>query len=691
VRSLETRTLSAGLVVVAALLLSASPLLSGVGVGSPFLHTAPWIAAATDGAAAQPGADHRAGGSPTASAGAPSIGPTPAAGFTLGWSGADPNAISLNWSMSSDFTSPGYTVLESPNGSTGSYVSVAVVSGRTITSLALTGLTPGSTYWWEVTESGVFGTQTTNPINLTQPTLGYLSYTTPTGTSAWFNWTNNATYGGNLTFVSYILMEQIGSAAPFPATSILSESTMTATISGLSPATSYLFFVNTSDCYAGCGSGAPSVIASQSNVVSLGTPLPLDVSVSSSRSVVDVGQADLFTCTPSGGRSPFTFEWDLGNGTFAPGPGSIGQSFPAPGNVTVTCRVSDATPTQASAATTVEVNSAPTVSISLNRTAVDVTQSISFGCTPANGTAPFNTGWTFGDSVQSSGGFLTHSYATAGSYVATCVAVDGVGSTVTASSSVTVSPALVLAAHVSAAAAAPATLLAFSAVATNGSAGYAAIAWELGDGFSAIGSPVTHGYTSSGDFVATARTTDSNGGSASASVTVSVSSIVLNLSAPVGPIEVGGSLNYSASASGGGGAPFNYSWTFGDGGTAYGPQVTHRFNSTGLFVVSVVVRDTLGANRSVSVSSVSVTPPPPPPPSYTAWYLLALILAAVVVLGVAATILRRRAVDRRLAGQQGRIPPTDPREVARGAKVCPVCGASNRAVRSTCANCGRPL
>ncbi len=50
----------------------------------------------------------------------------------------------------------------------------------------------------------------------------------------------------------------------------------------------------------------------------------------------------------------------------------------------------------------------------------------------------------------------------------------------------------------------------------------------------------------------------------------------------------------------------NYRWTFGDGGSGFGPIITHKYQKPGTYVPSLVVTDSNGLQDSSS-SSIFVT------------------------------------------------------------------------------------
>jgi DNA-binding beta-propeller fold protein YncE/PKD repeat protein len=103
-------------------------------------------------------------------------------------------------------------------------------------------------------------------------------------------------------------------------------------------------------------------------------------------------------------------------------------------------------------------------------------------------------------------------------------------------------------------------------------------------------------------------TVSSSFGLSSAAATVlSVSPslhVGMNFGSPGAQVDLGHVLAVSATVSGGTG-PFNYSWTFGDAGVAWGPYVGHTYSAAGDYLVTLTVLDA-GGGVSSTTSSVSV-------------------------------------------------------------------------------------
>ncbi|HEY1197448.1 MAG TPA: PKD domain-containing protein [Thermoplasmata archaeon] len=366
----------------------------------------------------------------------------PDAAITLSAPGVSPGAISLLWTATNDHFFSNYTIAYSTTNASGPFVPTGIVTRQTTTEFAVGSLSPGATLWWQVTEYAFrHGRATSNVSEVVQPTLAYLTEPVVTSTSITFNWTNNASYGGLLSFQSYTLDERTNGGASSLVATITNETTRTTAVTGLATGTSYSFSLNTTDCI-GCGSGSPASSTTSSNTVTAGTLLALSVTISASRPVVDVNQSDLFTCTPSGGQSPFAFEWSVGGSRFVAGSSSFATAFATSPQGNMTCRVTDHPGSQAEIAMTVTVNPQPVISLIVNQANVTTGEPVSFICSVSGGTPTITVGWSFGDGATEyteNGGSATHAYATAGAFVPTCTATDAVGVSVANSTTVTVS------------------------------------------------------------------------------------------------------------------------------------------------------------------------------------------------------------------------------------------------------------
>lgn len=102
----------------------------------------------------------------------------------------------------------------------------------------------------------------------------------------------------------------------------------------------------------------------------------------------------------------------------------------------------------------------------------------------------------------------------------------------------------------------------------------------------------------------------SNSGSSSVSVIAPVTPPVMSVSVGETPASGVAPLNvqFTAQASAGT-APYNFSWTFGDGGTGSGGSVQHLYTSPGTYAVSLIGTDSVGQTAQAN-STVTVYPRP---------------------------------------------------------------------------------
>jgi hypothetical protein len=576
---------------------------------------------------------------------------------------------------------------------------VVVITTQADTTYVATGLSPGVAYAWEVQENYVTcvvvfcsgQTQLSNVLNLTQPPVAFLNDTSVSGSAATLEWTDNASYGSLVSFWSYTIWEEIHGGAPSQVATVTTQS-MTSYQVTLLGGTSYSFFVTTTDCTAGCGVGTPNSSVTQSNLITLGTPQTLSVTVFALHTTIDLGQPDFFTCTPNGGKSPFRYAWDFANGTFVPGPASQSFSLRTTGTLTIRCQVTDAVPSTSTNSLIVQVDPPLSVEVAKNRSSADVGQAIGFVCTVSNGTAPYSLSWSFGEGDFSPQSSPTYTYATAGNYAPTCLVHDSVGAGAAPTTPIVISPRLGVTATISSATAAPGTELTFTATATNGSGTYEDYNWSFGGGVTGTGAQVHHAFATSGNAPVTVQVRDSNGASVSGSVGVDITPIVVTVTPTVTSTSTGKAVSFSAAAVGGAGAPYNFSWTFGDGADGYGATITHAYNASGKELPTLVVSDRLGATNSTALPAITVSTPPGAYAWFSAW--LALLLAALIGLLIGIVLLfryrRAEAADLERSASPY-VPPTDPRRTVRGSKICQYCGESNLPIRSTCRHCGKPL
>ena len=121
--------------------------------------------------------------------------------------------------------------------------------------------------------------------------------------------------------------------------------------------------------------------------------------------------------------------------------------------------------------------------------------------------------------------------------------------------------------------------------------------WSFGDGATATGPLAAHVY-SNGSYTATLQVIDDQGATASTSILIGVNNLppIATLSVtPASGVPPLSALFSSAGSVDPDGTIQNYTWSFGDGTGAFGPQVTHTYVAPGLYFIFLTVTDDGGA------------------------------------------------------------------------------------------------
>lgn len=338
---------------------------------------------------------------------------------------------------------------------------------------------------------------------------------------------------------------------------------------------------------------------------------PLSVTASVDRTQATPGEILTFTATASGGDGSYSFGWEFGDGDSGSGE-EITHAYSNKGEYPATVTVTDGNSDSDSDSVTVTITNRPEpleTTASASRPAADVDQSITFTCAASGGSSPYSYEWTFGDGGTGSGSTASHAYATPGTKTATCTVTDAQPALKSATIDVDVSPRPTVTAHVDHPEAAPNTTLTFTAQAEGGPGSFSDYSWTFGDGTSRTGPVVSHAYADVGGYQATVVVTDGNGVAASDLVSVTISKILVTASVAPSEGTTDTLFAFTAEATGGGGAPYTYTWDFGDGTPPVeGSTVSHTYATQGSYTPSVVAKDTLLASEPKSLATISVTP-----------------------------------------------------------------------------------
>src|SRR2546422_1214190 len=177
------------------------------------------------------------------------------------------------------------------------------------------------------------------------------------------------------------------------------------------------------------------VVASQT--VSVAAVLSADFTTSASPTA---GSPASFTATVSGGTTPYSYNWNFGDGTAAGTSNPALHTYSIPGNYTVVLTVKDANVKTATASHIVNIRPASlAVDFTFTPASPSVGQSVNFTATATGGTVPYTFTWAFGDGSTASGRSVLHSYTAAGSFTAILTTSDSGGQTSTVSKTVDIS------------------------------------------------------------------------------------------------------------------------------------------------------------------------------------------------------------------------------------------------------------
>jgi len=258
-----------------------------------------------------------------------------------------------------------------------------------------------------------------------------------------------------------------------------------------------------------------SVTASPVNGIS---PLKVDFDGSASRD-------------PDG--SIVSYQWSFGDGSSGSG-ATVSHTYSAPGSYSATLTVTDDDGASATAAITIAAsaaaNIAPDAVAASNATTGIAPLAIAFdgrASKDADGTIA-SYSWSFGDGVNGVGGTISHTYASAGIYMATLTVKDNLGAADSASIQITVTapanraPTAVIATN-GTNGAAPFTVAFNGSASTDSDGTIAGYLWDFGDGKIGSGATAVHSYADPGTYTAMLTVTDNRGATGVSSLVIAIS------------------------------------------------------------------------------------------------------------------------------------------------------------------------
>jgi sugar lactone lactonase YvrE len=392
-----------------------------------------------------------------------------------------------------------------------------------------------------------------------------------------------------------------------------------------SSTTTYSYKVTNSVSDSACSSG---------DVVTV-NPSLVAGTISPSGPFIDSGQAITLTANPSGGTSPYRYQWYTGAGCTSPVVGETGPTLLISASVTTTYHyvVIDSAYSPVSQCSSGDILTvSPGLTVSVSSRPIDSGQTTVLTASPSGGSGAYSAyAWYPGTActgtvLGASSTYTTPALANDTSY---CVLViDSLGGEAQAVVDVTVNPALFAApASISQTAVDSGQTTVFSSPTPSFSGGTAPYTCEIlaespdASAYSAFGAPfpcspgpitVAGALTTTGVWTFELEITDSSVTPETAettAVTVTVNP-ALTLSIPSPPIDSGQVIVLNATASGGSGSYPSYEWF--QGTSCTGPILTTSSNyRTGALSSNtsfcVIVTDSLG-NSYQTTAAVAVNP-----------------------------------------------------------------------------------
>ncbi len=328
-----------------------------------------------------------------------------------------------------------------------------------------------------------------------------------------------------------------------------------------------------------CSAGQSDTDTDLINVV---MPPPCSSSFTTDPQPALVGQTITFTSTATGARG---YLWNFGDGTTATGnPVTHTYASAATWNATLTVTCYDTTITSDTVG--IVVNNLPDcfASFSLSPEVVTVNQSVTFH-SGANGA--ISHAWDFGDGTTATGNPVSHTFTQTGQVNVTLTIVCVDGQTLSDTDVITVQAQ---SACTAAFTASPNPIAVGGEVTfSSTSSGATAYAWEFGDGATATGNPVTHTYSSGGNFTAKLTITCEQEQTSSATdeivVQVPLPTCLASFVASTDTAYVGQPISFVSDCQGAG----SYAWNFGDSTSATGPTATHTYSAAGTYFASLTI------------------------------------------------------------------------------------------------------
>ncbi len=323
-----------------------------------------------------------------------------------------------------------------------------------------------------------------------------------------------------------------------------------------------------------------------------------------------------------------SYQWDFGDGGVGGGPTPT-HVYTMPGSYRVTLmitgdRIGDCDNTGADDMT-VTVYEAPLATFTCV-THAGLGEPITFnaGASEGGGAAISEFAWNFGDGQAGQGEIVNHTYEKPGKYMVTLTVrsdTDTDCNRTSAQNLVIINAAPVAKAGEDVLAGVNQVVSLNGLGSSDPDGAITMYDWDFGDGSRGVGVQPRHQYEASGIYEVVLHVLDNTqlaNNFAYDTLTVTVNDAPVPVIYADSVVCAGVEMSLRGSASKKDESNINYSWIFGDGGTASGKEITHTFATPGRYEVTLTVDDGMGVgnSRAQETMTVKVNAPPIPDPGH---------------------------------------------------------------------------
>ena len=357
------------------------------------------------------------------------------------------------------------------------------------------------------------------------------------------------------------------------------------------------------------------VTSANSNTITLTVNSDPSISLHSNLNPSDAGQSIDFSTSVSGGSGSYTsYNYILYDGTSTSdsqlssgSSSSFSYAFSSSGSYLLTYSVTDSNGYTATSSLTQNVNTDPSVTVASSQNPTDSGRTVEFTSSVSGGTPGYSYSWSVDGNTYTSQD-INVSFSSSGSYSVELTVTDAADYSVSQSLTETVNSDPTVSASSNVSSADVNYPIEFSSTPSGGTGSYS-YSWTLNGQQISTSQDFSYSFASSGSYTLTVTVTDSVGVQSSASVTVTINpNPSVSISSSQNPTDVGNSVTFSSSESGGTGND-TYVWYINGVQESTASSFSYSFSAAGTYYVNVTVTDSDGHSASYSLKE-TVNPDP---------------------------------------------------------------------------------